>query len=656
MRAAPEDPDYQASTDPESEEDDGYDANDASPRPRKRRRRGHGPFSGRYGARGGKGIKRGPRRPLEPSPEFKMLHSQATEAFIDGDYERATELVQQAILVNPEMFAAHSLLSEIFLARGEKDKAVTALFSGAHTRPRDPTVWHKVARLLQERAGEDRQKTLNDMIYCYSRIIEIDGKAYNARFQRATAYRELGYNGRAASEYERILKELPHNIRALRHLAETYIDMQDVQKALDYYLASIDYYMTLDNDENMEFSWSDVNICAELYAYVGDPRKGLQLLSSVSRWLLGRKDDTMWDAYIDDDREWDAADSPRRIKTDGFIPNTYPLDSYGLGLPMELRIKLGTFRLKLGDRYFEEALVSFIFDDGYEEFCPVNNLLQAHFEWLNPENDSETSTVFDYADLYREAADALKDAGLFREALRFYRPLQLTEDYADVSFFLAMGECAFACSDLSLAESCYLTVAENDPTNLQSRVNLAKLYETMGERDQALFYVNQAVLLGREARGRNRRSRRDRRIAQLAKEFQGDTHISTRIVPRHLANEVARHEILQDSDANRPQQVQYLYSKMNDLRPKMRAGDSAATEDWLDIADALLYDFRSNRAFYPLQKHMIFLGYSREEQKGGKKKGTVMDEVQEVADRLQEWLGKTLECVLSYRQRTNEFP
>jgi hypothetical protein len=32
--------------------------------------------------------------------------------------------VMQAIQINPEMFAAHSLLSEIFLAQGEKDKAL----------------------------------------------------------------------------------------------------------------------------------------------------------------------------------------------------------------------------------------------------------------------------------------------------------------------------------------------------------------------------------------------------------------------------------------------------------------------------------------------------------------------------------------------------
>lgn len=336
--------------DEDLEDEDGFG-------PRRRRRRGAGRFSGRFGARGGKGIKRGPRKPLEPSPEFKLLHSEATSAFIDGDYERATGLVKRAIQINPEMFAAHSLLSEIFLAQGQKDKALAALFNGAHTRPKDPTVWMKVARLILERAGEDRQAALNDVIYCYSRVIEIDPKNYNARFQRAAIYRELGYNGRAATEYERILKELPHNTRALRHLAETYIDLNDVQKAVDHYTESINYYMSLDLDEATDFSWSDVNIYVELYSFLGKYEEGLRVLKSLSRWLLGRKEDVMWEDFHQDDREWDADDFPRRIKTDGYEPGLYPRDSYGLGLPLELRIKLGLFRLKMGYEHKDEALV-----------------------------------------------------------------------------------------------------------------------------------------------------------------------------------------------------------------------------------------------------------------------------------------------------------
>lgn len=346
------------STSAEDEDEPAEDDDDNDSVARRHRRRGGGRFSGRYGARGGKGIRRGPRRPIEPSPEFKMLHSEATSAFIDGDYERAIDLVKRAILINPEMFAAHSLLSEIFLAQGQKDKALTALFSGAHTRPKDPTVWAKVARLIMERVGENRKSVLNDVIYCYSRVIDIEPRNYNIRFQRAAIYRELGYNGRAAGEYERILKERPHNARALRHLAETYIDLDDVQKAVDHYAGSIEYFMSRSPEETLDFGWSDANIYVELYSYLNQHEEGLTALKGLSRWLLGRKDDIMWEDFNEDDREWDFDDSPRRIKTDGYIPGQWPLESYGLGLPLELRIKMGLFRLKMGDQHQDEALVS----------------------------------------------------------------------------------------------------------------------------------------------------------------------------------------------------------------------------------------------------------------------------------------------------------
>jgi general transcription factor 3C polypeptide 3 (transcription factor C subunit 4) len=80
--------------------------------------------------------------------------------------------------------------------------------------------------------------------------------------------------------------------------------------------------------------------------------------------------------------------------------------------------------------------------------------------------------------------------------------------------------------------------------------------------------------------------------------------------------------------------MQFLFRKLLQLEPTMQAGDGEATEDWLDIADALLREFRANRAFYPLQRNVVFLGYTN---RTGKK--TLLDEMQEMAGRLQESLG-----------------
>lgn len=254
------------------------------------------------------------------------------------------------------MFAAHSLLSEIHLARGDKDKALTALFNGAHTRPRDVQVWSRVAKLILERAGDDRMAALNDAIYCYTRIIGVDATNMHARYQRAALNRELGYNGRAVLEYERMLKLLPHDTIVLRHLTEVCIDLGEVERAKNHYDVSIAYYLSDAEASGMKFSWSDINIYGELFSYLRRYAEGISTLKSLSRWLLGRGRETYWDDIVEDDREWDSEDIPRRSQVQQFDPGQYGSVTYGDGLPLELRIKLGIYRLKLGNQV-KEALV-----------------------------------------------------------------------------------------------------------------------------------------------------------------------------------------------------------------------------------------------------------------------------------------------------------
>lgn len=308
--------------------------------------------------RGGKGIKKGPRKPLEPSHEFKTLHSQATLAFLDHDYDIAEDYVQEAIRNNPEMFSAHALLSEIHLARGDNDRALTALFHGAHTRPRDTEVWTKVAELILERAGNDRLSGIRDAIYCYNRVIGVDPTQVEARYRRAVLNLEFGHKGKAAYEYERLLKLLPHDTTVLRHIAELFIDIGDTERAISHFEEAIAHYQLVEPDVATSFTWSDVNIYAELFSYSGQSSRGVAKLKSVSRWLLGRGQETFWDNYTEDDREFDADDQPRRKEVPEFVCGRYGRSAYGEGLPLELRVKLGILRLKSENSGFEEVMVT----------------------------------------------------------------------------------------------------------------------------------------------------------------------------------------------------------------------------------------------------------------------------------------------------------
>lgn len=305
--------------------------------------------------RGGKGIKKGPRKPLEPNLEFKALQSQATLAFIDRRFEEAEQLALRAIHFNPEVFAAHSLLFEIHMARGDREDAVTALFNGAHTRPRDVQVWLRVARMILEREEGDRNSSMHDAIYCLSRVIAVQQENVNARYQRASLNRELGLYGRAAHEYEQLLKYLPRDATVLRDLTKTYIEMGEIDRALKSLNESIAYHQSNEPTKALSFGWSDVNIYVELFAYQDQYDLGIKKLKSLSRWLLGRRDDDLWESFEDDDREWDADDHPRRDEVSGFVTGRFPAYTYGDGLPLELRVKLGVYRLRKG--HHNEALV-----------------------------------------------------------------------------------------------------------------------------------------------------------------------------------------------------------------------------------------------------------------------------------------------------------
>lgn len=302
-----------------------------------------------------KGIKRGQRKPLEPSDEFKDLQTQAASAFVDVDLEAAEQLTLQAILVNPEIYAAHSLLAEIHSARGDDEKALTALFNGAHTRPRDPKVWTDLAKKFLRHAQDD--SALTDALYCYSRAIQVEPQNVHARHQRAELNRRLGYNGRAAAEYEFLLKTCPHNLAILRSLAEIYTELDDSYRAMEHYNTTISFYRSQEPEKAETFTWSDVNIYVELFADQQRYDEGVCALKSLSRWLLGRPDDPAWEALEREDSEYNHDHHPQRVQVQRSHAGVHGDMSYGKNVPIELHVKWGMYRIRSVVPRVEEATV-----------------------------------------------------------------------------------------------------------------------------------------------------------------------------------------------------------------------------------------------------------------------------------------------------------
>lgn len=302
-----------------------------------------------------KGVKRGHRKPIEPTGQFKAIRAQAMLAYLDGDTNRAEQLTLQNIQINPEIYSSYTMLYTIYDQRGEQNRALTALFNGAHTRPHDIELWTRLARLCLTQTGE-RRDSLTGALYCYSRIIQADPGNIHARYQRAWVNQELEYLGRAILEYEHLLKLRPRNREILLQLARLCKKTDSMDRALGHYENSIVYYRLAEPLTVTSFTWSDVNVVIQLYGNQLRYSDGIFQLKSLSRWLCGRQFDTFWDSYTDDDREWDIEDEPRRLQVPEFRPGKHPTTAYGSVLPLELRITLGVYRLKSASQNVEEAM------------------------------------------------------------------------------------------------------------------------------------------------------------------------------------------------------------------------------------------------------------------------------------------------------------
>jgi general transcription factor 3C polypeptide 3 (transcription factor C subunit 4) len=313
------------------------------------------PRSRARGCPRGRSGPRGPRKAAEPTGDIKSRLSKASQAFIDENYDEAMEIVSDVIRINAETYEAWTLLASIFRELGDVEKTLTALMCAAHLRPKDVTGWLSCARFALEETGQLRKNFLTTAKLCYQSAIRADPKNdIEARCGKATVLRELGNTTSAISEYKRVLSQRPYDTTILRLLAELYIDQDNVEAAMDLYHQAISFYKASDGMAGQLFGWSDINIYVELYAYLGKYDVAIRELKSLSRWILGRLEDSWWDNVVDDDREWDADDT-RRIQAQEYVPSRFGSQLYGDGLPLELRVKLGLYRLRLGD--YDEARV-----------------------------------------------------------------------------------------------------------------------------------------------------------------------------------------------------------------------------------------------------------------------------------------------------------
>ncbi|KAJ9647225.1 transcription factor TFIIIC subunit tfc4 [Coniosporium tulheliwenetii] len=582
-----------------------------------RGRRGGRPPRGE-GQRGGVKGKRGPRAGANPGAEYMRIQGLAADAYVAGNWDQALAYAEQAVKINPDMLQSHSLKSEIFERMGRPQDAADALFIGAHT-VRSTELWKNVAERLRSVGGGDERALNQKISYCYSKIISIDPDDHETRAKRLEILLQLNHLRNAIRECEMILRSCPDDITIVTQLAQLYVADKQPQKAVDFFEQVIARLTKDEEPETSLFDWGLLNVYVDLIVLndteeEGEKHdRGLNELKKWSRWLLGRKEETFWDEFADD-REWDLEHSPRRTAVSEFVPGKHPLNAYGQGLPIELRIRMGIFQLRRTHPLLDEAL--------------------EHFESLDPEDDSADATVLTHDDLFREVADALREKKHYQEAVRFYEPLGKAHQTTDPSFYLSAAESYKAIGWLEHLALSYQSYLQFDDTDVSHRIELAKTYVELKMPDHAVQIADEVVKLGR----------RDLvTAAQLESTIPDSFDDAYRVAAakrKLLSKETTSKPSLEDPK-ERTNTIKSMYEQMNGLKSSMDAGDDQAMTDWMILANTLIEEFRQTKVFYPNRNKYIKYGeykphrlQGRHNRHGGVERNTKLTEMLAMAQKL----------------------
>ncbi len=167
-----------------------------------------------------------------PAPDTQAMVVEADLAADEQNYEKAIELLTQAIEMNPTLTVAHLSLGDVYMETGEIDKAEVRFATAARQEPRNFDAQYKHGLALQML---DR---FSDAVRAYLRALSINPNDFDANLNIATAYMALGEPAQALVYGERAVQIDPDSGPAHANLGSVHSEMDRHAEAVREYEAA----------------------------------------------------------------------------------------------------------------------------------------------------------------------------------------------------------------------------------------------------------------------------------------------------------------------------------------------------------------------------------------------------------------------------------
>lgn len=507
----------------------------------------------------------------EMDPEALQYFQKANEAYVANNLEESLYYYQQMVKIDPKDFKAYKSMGEIWKEKGDIRKCCSYWFMAAELSQWDKKLWAAVAELSTKLGYVDQA------IYCYTHLINLKGESLDVDpkfiLDRSLLYKQKGQYGRALEGLQRIHLLYPTEGTIIKNLASIYVEQRRLTDAVNLYMRILDSNMKSNGPPTLDpvFGWPELNILCELFLQQHSWRMGVKVIKTVGRWIKNRQDETWWDDQ-DDDSEFDSRRTQMIHKK---RPTDYQLFlNRDYELPIDLRFKLGCFRLELDQK--EEAIL--------------------HFRSLFAQKDR-----FNVVDLFYEAGRNLEQHGYYKDALEFLEELTRLEDSPEASILKA--RCYMEIYEYEKAKRVLLEVMARSPNDLDLKLMLSETYlhteDTENARKLIVEVEEKKALLQEE------------KDDDFEEDLAEETNLA---IIRNSATLKAAREV-KPSDEERNDAEDYAtrliknkFRRMQRILNSLDKLGNVGAASWLKLADQLIETFTGVRSFFPKNRKTTFKG------------------------------------------------
>lgn len=524
------------------------------------------------------GFRRRAMNSADPAndPEVRDHMSRANEAFVDGDLSTAWYHYSEIIKIDPKSYIAYRNLGDICQRRGQLNKCCLYWLLAAECGEADDQFWGMVAELSAELGH------ITQAIHCYTKAIaKLDGKSGQFIFERSMLYKQTKQYGRALEGFQRLHRMYPTDSSVVKNLASVYVEQKRLNDAINLYVRVLEANRNPQpNVEYPKFNWSELNIISELFMSQHSWRPAIKIIKLVARWKQAREDETWWDDQ-DDDAEFE---DHRRRKT-LYARKSAHAELYmarEISLPIDIRFKLGCFRLELDQK--DEAI--------------------SHFRYLFKEKKDEV------IDLFYEAGCLLEAKGYYDDAIHFLSCLYSIEENKDLGFLL--GKCLLEVEDYIRAKDTLIKTLLLDPDNPDLKLSLIEAYYHTGDMSKAAKLMEEVSTTRiSQVRKKAHADPADEDALEYEEdEMQEDNLalIKNSVYDKGVRRVHMTEEEKIEVDANATKIVLNKFNRMNKLQEAIDKGHHVAASAWMKLASQLIEMFMEVRSLFPKNRKTTFKG------------------------------------------------